>query len=157
MKQIYKIPGTGHINNTINRHMVGFTISAAVFRIHDILMWIRIRGSVPLTTGSGCGSGSCYIRSLPSRRKQKNKNKKFFCLLLFEGIFKSFFKDKSPKEVTTQKDRGFSYYFCLMIEGSGSISLASGSGSGRPKNMWIRRIRSRIRSRIRNTDQQVYQ
>ncbi len=32
-----------------------------------------------------------------------------------------------------------------MIEGSGSIHLTSGSGSGRPKNMWIRRIR------IRNT------
>jgi hypothetical protein len=34
----------------------------------------------------------------------------------------------------------FSYYFCIMIEGSGSgsIPLTSGSGSGRPKNMWIR-------------------
>jgi hypothetical protein len=31
----------------------------------------------------------------------------------------------------------------MMIEGSGSIPLTSGSGSGRPKNMWIR---------IRNTD-----
>jgi hypothetical protein len=26
----------------------------------------------------------------------------------------------------------------MMIEGSGSIPLTSGSGSGRPKNMWIR-------------------
>ncbi len=38
--------------------------------------------------------------------------------------------------------QGFSYYFCLMIEGSwagsGSIPLTNGSGSGRPKNMWIR-------------------
>jgi hypothetical protein len=25
----------------------------------------------------------------------------------------------------------------MMIEGSGSIPLTSGSGSGRPKNMWI--------------------
>jgi hypothetical protein len=33
----------------------------------------------------------------------------------------------------------------MMIEGSGSIPLTSGSGSGRPKNMWIRWIR------IRNT------
>ncbi len=33
----------------------------------------------------------------------------------------------------------------MVIEGSGSISLTSGSGSGRPKNMWIRWIR------IRNT------
>jgi hypothetical protein len=39
----------------------------------------------------------------------------------------------------------------MMIEGSGSIPLTSGSGSGRPKNMWIRRIQIRIRFRIRNT------
>ncbi len=31
----------------------------AVLRIHDILVRIRIRGSMPLTTGSG--SGSCYF------------------------------------------------------------------------------------------------
>ncbi len=34
-----------------------------VSQIHDILVWIRIRiwirGSMPLTNGSGCGSGSC--------------------------------------------------------------------------------------------------
>ncbi len=36
-----------------------------------------------------------------------------------------------------------------MIEGSGSIPLTNGSGSGRPKNMWIRWIRIRIR--IRNS------
>ncbi len=35
-------------------------MSFPVFRIHDILMWIeiRIRGSMPLTNGSG----SCYFR-----------------------------------------------------------------------------------------------
>jgi hypothetical protein len=37
-----------------------------VLRIHDILGWIRIRGSMPLTNGSGSesgfGSGSCYFR-----------------------------------------------------------------------------------------------
>ncbi len=43
----------------------------------------------------------------------------------------------------------------MMIEGygsraeSGSIPLTNGSGSGRPKNMWIRWIRIQIR--IRNT------
>jgi hypothetical protein len=38
----------------------------ALFRIHDILVWIRIRirGSMSLTNGSGfgCGSGFCYFR-----------------------------------------------------------------------------------------------
>jgi hypothetical protein len=33
-----------------------------------------------------------------------------------------------------------------MMEGSGSVALTIGSGSGRPKNLWIRRIR------IRNND-----
>jgi hypothetical protein len=35
------------------------------------------------------------------------------------------------------RNQGFSYYFCLMIDGSGSghIPLTNGSGSRRPKNM----------------------
>ncbi len=43
------------------------------------------------------------------------------------------------------RNQGFSYYICLMIEGSGSIPLTNGSGSRRPKNRWIWWIR------IRNT------
>ncbi len=34
--------------------------------------------------------------------------------------------------------KSFSYYFCLLIEGSGSVPLTNGSGSGRPKNLPIR-------------------
>jgi hypothetical protein len=73
----------------------------------------------------------------------KNKfKKKFFCLLLFEGTLTSFFKDKNSKR--SHKAVGikvFSYYFCLVIEGSGAgsgpIPLTNGSGSGsrRPKNI----------------------
>jgi hypothetical protein len=61
------------------------------------------------------------------------------------------------------RNQGFSYSFCLMIEGSGSgsragsgsgsIPLTNGSGSGRPKNTWIR---IRIRIRIRNTVQRSH-
>ncbi len=35
-----------------------------VLRIHDILVWVRIRGSMLLTNGSG----SCYFHQWPSRR-----------------------------------------------------------------------------------------
>ncbi len=43
-----------------------------VLRIHDILGWIRIRGSMPLTSGSGSGSGSCYFRHLTFKIPAKN-------------------------------------------------------------------------------------
>jgi hypothetical protein len=62
-----------------------------------------------------------------------------------------FSKIKIQKESQNRRNQGFSYNFCMMIEGSGSgcIPLTSGSGSGagsgRPKNMWLRWIR------IRNT------
>ncbi len=50
------------------------------------------------------------------------------------------------------------HHFCMMTEGSGSVSISltrwSGSGSSRPKNMWIRWVRIRIHntafSRIRS-------
>ncbi len=96
---------------------------------------------------NGSGSGSCYFRHWPSRSQQKtNFIHNLFCLLLFQNTFKSFFKDKNSKRVTKQKKSRFFLLFCMMIEGSGSIPLTSGSGSGRPKNMWIRWIRIRIRN-----------
>ncbi len=102
-------------------------------------------------SGSGCGSMplingsvSFYLHHWPSRCQQKTKFfKKFSCVLLFEGTFTSFFGDKKVKKKSqNSRNQGFSYYVCLMKEGSGS-------GSRRPKNMWIRWIRIRIR--IRNT------
>jgi hypothetical protein len=39
-----------------NIQYVSLIASAAVLRIHDILVWIRIRGSMPPTNGSGSGS-----------------------------------------------------------------------------------------------------
>jgi hypothetical protein len=48
----------------------------------------------------------------PSRRKQKTKlTKIFICLLLFEGTFTSFFKDKNQKREQNSRNQGFSYYF----------------------------------------------
>ncbi len=105
-----------------------------------------------------CGSGSVdpclwlidpniFIIDLQDANKKQIK-KFFFCTLLFEGTFTSFFKDKKSKRSHKAVEiEVFPYYFCLMMEGSGSGSIpltnGSGSGSRRPKNMWIR---------IRNTD-----
>ena len=132
-----------------------------MLRIHDILMWmrIRIRGSMPLPngsgSGSGCGSGSFSFHHWHSRCQQKTNIKKRFSAYYFlKVLLHQFSKIKRKKEATRVINHGFSYYFCLMIEGSeagsGSIPLTSvsGSGSRRPKNIWIR---IRIQIRIHNT------
>ncbi len=36
------------------------------------VLWIQIRGSMPLTNGSGFGSGPSFFRHWPSRARQKN-------------------------------------------------------------------------------------
>jgi hypothetical protein len=89
-----------------------------------------------------------FVIDLPRRQQKLIFFKSFpaYYLVLFEGTFTSFFKEKKgQKKSQNSRNQGFSYYFCLMIESSGSIPLTSGSGSGRPKNMWIQWIR------IRNT------
>ncbi len=73
-----------------------------VFRIHDILVWIRIRirirGSMPLTSGSGCGSGSFCFHHWPSRCQQKDNLKKVFLYIRhFLVYFYIIFKDKKSK------------------------------------------------------------
>jgi hypothetical protein len=64
-------------------------------------------------------------------------SKKFFWVLSFFAYyflkvhFHHFSKIKSHTEVTKQyRNQCFSYYFCLLTEGSGSVSLTNGSGSG---------------------------
>jgi hypothetical protein len=67
---------------------------------------------------------------------QEAKNNLSFLLFTFEGTFTSFFKEKDQKSQNS-RNQGFSYYFCLMIEGAGSrcVPLTNGSGSdpGGPK------------------------
>jgi hypothetical protein len=54
----------------------------------------------------------------------------------------------------------FSYFLCLMIEGSGSVSLTYGFGYVRPKNIWILMIRIRIIEELstlrHGCDQQIF-
>jgi hypothetical protein len=58
-------PGSRHLHQQQageDHGSVVFSIALKpVLRIHDILVWIRIwiRGSMPLTNGFGCRSGSC--------------------------------------------------------------------------------------------------
>ncbi len=103
-----------------------------VLRIHDVLVWIRIRRSMPLTNGSGSGfgSGSCYFRHWPSECQQKINLKKFFCFLgTFWRYIYIIFKDlKSKRSHTAVGIKVF--LFLLGVEGSGSIPLTNGSGSG---------------------------
>ncbi len=106
---------------------------------------IRIRGSMPLTNGSGSGSRirillfSSLTFEMPA--KIKFFNTIFSAYYFLKLHLHHFSKIKSQKKSLNSRNQGFSYHFCMMIEGSGS-------GSGRPRNTWIR---IRIRIRIRNT------
>ncbi len=109
---------------------------------------IRIRGSMPLTNGSGSVSRIrilLFLSFWPSRCQQKTNLTLFSCYFLKVHLH-YFSKIKSQKESQNSRIQGFSYYFCMMMEGSwsgsGSIPLISVSGSGRPKNTWIRWIRN---------------
>ncbi len=81
-----------------------------------ILIWIR--GSMPLTNGSG----SCYFRHWPSRCKQKTNLKKVFLLITFW--------------------RYIYIIFCLVIEGS---VAGFGSGSATLDIIWLNVVKSAVR------------
>ncbi len=63
-------------------------------------------------------------------------------------------KIKVINSLQNSRNQGFSYYFCLMMKGSGDGSVlvtnGSGCGSRRPKNVRILRIR------IRNPTQAIF-
>jgi hypothetical protein len=82
-----------------------------VFRIRDILVPIRTRGSVPLTKDP-----ALFISDLQDAN-QKNLFSKFFCLLLY-------FLKAHLKKLQKSRNQGF-YYFCLIMEGSGSVPLTN--------------------------------
>ncbi len=90
---------------------------------------------------------SVFITDLQDANKKLIFKKKFSCILLLRYLY-VIFKDKMSKRCQNSRNQGFSYYISLMIEGSGSGSRAGSgsilltSGSGWPKNMWIRWIRN---------------
>ncbi len=62
---------------------------STVFRNHELLVRIRIPGSIRyLCPMDPDADPAIFISDLEDIKK-----KKFFCLLLFEGTFPSFFKD----------------------------------------------------------------
>jgi hypothetical protein len=132
----------------LNSFLARYFWFEAVLRIHDILGWIRIRilnrGSMPLT------NGSIFVIDLPKMSKNKIKNKKFsaYYFLNVQYMYIIIKDKKSKRSHKAFEIKVFSYFFYLVIEGSGSIPLTDGSGSGsrRPKNMWIRWIRIWIRN-----------
>ncbi len=111
---------------------------------------------MPLTTGSGCRSGSCYFSSSTFKMPTKNLLflQSFLLIPFWRYIYIILQRQKFKKKSQTTRNQGFSYYFCLVIEGSGSGSIlltnGSGSGSMRPNNKRIRRIRIRILNNYTN-------
>ena len=78
-------------------------VSQSVLRIHEILMWIRIL--------------AIFVIDLQETIKKLIFVTKFFCFILFEGTFTSFFTDKKVKKKwQNSRIQGFSYYFCLVMD-----------------------------------------
>ncbi len=100
--------------------------SYSVLRIPDILVRIRIRGSVPLPNAS---DPAIFVIDLQDGNKKYFFSSNFFLLL-------------------NSRNQCFSYYFCLMIEGSESVPLTNRSGW--PKNIRILRIRIHNTARMRS-------
>jgi hypothetical protein len=97
-----------------------------VLRIHEILVRIRIRRSIPLTNGSG----SCYFRQWPfifvSDFQDVKKNSKF--LYFIKVHFTSLFKDKEViKKSQNSRNQCFSYY--SLTNPGGPKTYGSGSAT----------------------------
>ncbi len=75
----------------------------------------------------GSGFGSCYFHQWPSRRQQKTNLKiKCFSTCYFLMVhLHHFSKIKVKRKSQNNRNQGFSYYFCLMIEGSRTRSRST--------------------------------
>ncbi len=114
-----------------------------MFWIRDILVRIRIpTNDLRIRTRIWILLFRQWLTSIPQKISYFSK---WFCLLLFEctGTFTSVFEDKMSKgSQRKRRNQSFLYFFCLLMQGSGSVQNNEGSGSGRPKI---------IKNRIHNT------
>jgi hypothetical protein len=85
------------------------------------------------------GSGFCFFSSVTFKTATINLVLKFFAYYFLKVHLHRFSKIKVIKKSQNRCNQGFSYYFCLMIEVS---------GSGSTKIIWIR-----IRITVRNSVQ----
>ncbi len=84
---------------------------------------------MPLTNGSGSVFGdpdpTIFVIDLQNVNK-KLILKKISAYYFLKVHLHNFSKIKSQKESQNSSNQGFSYYFCMMTEGSGSIPLTNG-------------------------------
>ncbi len=156
MRINYRSTGSG--STRLRRHFLAFWF---LFIPDVVNCYGQCCGSMTFWCGSRSGSGSAdlclwlmdpdtdpdpaiFVTDLQDGHKKLIFFDKFFLLWRYIYII---FKDKKVKKNSqSSRNQGFSYYLCLVIEGSGtgsgagSIPLTNGSGFGsrRPKNMWIR-------------------
>jgi hypothetical protein len=81
-----------------------------------------------------------FVRDLRGANKKLFFSKVFLLITFSRYIYIIFLRLKVFKKSQSCRNQGFSYNFCLMIEGleSASAPLTNGSGSKRPKNILIR-------------------
>jgi hypothetical protein len=98
-----------------------------VLRIRDILVRIR--------TDSDTAWDPAPDHAIVVSDLQDGNLTLLFCLLPYclKRHFHHFSKIKSHKEDTNSSNQGFSYYFCLLIEGSGSVPCTTDPDPGGPK------------------------
>ncbi len=124
------------------------SIRTVIVTVPNGVSWNKILGSPVLKNKTRV---AIFVSDLQAVNEKLFFFSYFFCFLLFDGTFTSF-RYKITKKSQNSRNQCFSYYFCLMIEGSwsGSVSLTNGSGWGGLKHMDPGiRIRIRIRNNIK--------
>ncbi len=129
---------------TVSWHIIiiPLQMDGAVYRVNDFCLWglhgsksnrMQCWGSVTFWYGSGSADPYHWLKDPnsdpdPDPTPDTAQDSAIFVsnlqgwqLKLFKATLTSFFKDKKSQN---SRSRGFSYYFCLMIEGSGSATLA---------------------------------